>query len=228
MKQKIQLAAGILSLAALLTYTLIHTGGLLARYIAPAFIGYVAAFGIEASIVSLSLRIGELRKTKQDAKFFYFVLLSVLLVSAIANISEGFHTYTGQLLSVQTAVQLDPVQAIIAFVATGLISLIVLALSEIVGNDVEATVKAAQRQSRQTTPKPVQNIVLDTVNDQKRMGKERAMDQLLAHIGQNPTASLTEIGTAIGRSKSTAGNYLDELANAGRVQRNGNGWEVLN
>lgn len=39
MNNKIQIIAGAVSLAALLTYTLIHTGGLLARYIAPAWGG---------------------------------------------------------------------------------------------------------------------------------------------------------------------------------------------
>jgi hypothetical protein len=92
MKAKIQLSVGIVSLVALLAYTLAHTGALLAQYVSPGFIGYVAAFGIELSIVSLSLRIGDLRKSQQSTGFFLFVLVSVVIVSAIANVSEGFYT----------------------------------------------------------------------------------------------------------------------------------------
>jgi predicted transcriptional regulator len=35
-----------------------------------------------------------------------------------------------------------------------------------------------------------------------------------------------EAGKAIGRSKATAGNYLKELEDAGKVHRNGNGWQA--
>lgn len=149
MKQKAQLFVGIISLIALLTYTLVHTGGLLARYIEPALIGYVAAFGIEASVVSLSLRIGELRKSRQSTTFFLFVLVAVVIVSAIANIAEGFETSTGDKLTINNLSQLDVVQAVTGLTATGLISLIVLALSEIVGTDVAQTMKVVQKEQKQ-------------------------------------------------------------------------------
>lgn len=151
MKAKAQLTVGIISLVALLAYTLVHTGGLLARYIEPGLIGYIAAFGIEASVVSLSLRIGELRKSKQSTKFFVFVLVSVVIVSAIANIAEGFEAAQGVTLTLETVKQLDVVQATIGLTATGLISLIVLALSEIVGTDVTQTIKVVEKERREAT-----------------------------------------------------------------------------
>lgn len=69
MKDKTQIIVAAVSLFALLTYTLVHTGGLLARYIHPPVIGYVAALGIELSIVSLSLRIGDMRRARQSDRF---------------------------------------------------------------------------------------------------------------------------------------------------------------
>lgn len=56
--------------------------------------------------------------------------------------------------------------------------------------------------------------------------KVRTMDALLAYLSTHPRASLAEAGQAIGRSKTTVGNYVDELTTAGKLQRNGNGWEV--
>lgn len=138
-KTKIQTAISFISLAALLVYTFVHTGGLLSGYVQPLAVGYVAAFGIEMSIVSLSLRIGELRRARADSGFFLFVLVSVVIVSAIANIAEGFETSQGIELTTDTMKRLDIVQATIGLVATGLISLIVLALSEIIGTDVYKT-----------------------------------------------------------------------------------------
>jgi hypothetical protein len=38
---------------------------------------------------------------------------------------------------------------------------------------------------------------------------------------------LAAAGQAIGRSKSTVGNYVSELAAAGRLKKNGHGWEVV-
>lgn len=144
-KLNVQLIAGIIALASLLAYTLVHTGGLLAHYINPPFVGYVAALGIEASIVGLSLRIGDLKRSKQSTKFFIFVLVAVVIVSAIANIAEGFYTQQKHFLTLATIQQLDPIQAVIGLTATGLISLIVLAMSEIIGTDLTAVAKQAAK-----------------------------------------------------------------------------------
>ena len=52
-KTNLQITIGLLSLVCLLSYTWTHTGGLLAEYVNPAFVGYIAALGIELSIVGL-------------------------------------------------------------------------------------------------------------------------------------------------------------------------------
>lgn len=181
MKQRAQLIAGIASLVALLTYTLVHTGGLLAYYIWPGVIGYVAAFGIEASVVSLSLRIGELRKSKQSTAFFVFVLVSVVIVSAIANVAEGFRVAQGVNLSLTTVKQLDIVQGIIGLTATGLISLIVLALSEIVGTDVTTTIKQVEKERKKEAEKPIKPIVNKTGRP-KQVKISRRRDKVLSFL----------------------------------------------
>lgn len=134
----LQITCGIVALLCLLLYTWWHTGALLARY-SPWFIGYPAAFGIELAVVSLSFRIGQAR----HAKFFYFVLVAAVIVSALANVAEGFYTVKGVALTTATIDRLDALQWIIAIAATGLISLIVLALAEIVGSDATSAAPAA-------------------------------------------------------------------------------------
>jgi len=152
--KRVQIWAGCLSLAGLLLYTFWHTGGLLSRYVAPGFIGYVAAMGVEAAIVSLSLRIGSLRKSGQSPVFFLFVLVSVVVVSAGANIAEGFAASQGELLTSETVAELDWLQAGLGAAATGLVSLIVLAMSEIVGTDVESQARAARRERAKAEAEP--------------------------------------------------------------------------
>ena len=249
MKEKIQIGISVFALLALLTYTLVHTGGLLARYVDPPVIGYVAAFGIEAAVVSLSLRIGELRRSKQSTGFFYFVLVSVVVVSAVANIAEGFTAVQGERLTTQTIRQLDLIQAFFGLAATGLVSLIVLALAEIIGTDVAT---AVQQPTRQRKPNPVQiEAKLQTVTqttstrlpktadtdsieraraikaEKDANGKTAAVTALLSYVNDNPDASMADIGQHIERSKTTVSNYLRELEQDGRLQRNGSGWQVL-
>lgn len=147
-KKLLQLISGTIALTSLLAYTLVHTGGLLALYIDPDIVAYVSAFGIEMSIVSLSIRIGELKRSKQDIRFFLFVLVATVTVSAVANLAEGFYSRMGQHLTVDTLGLLDPVQAIVLVSATGLISLIVMALAEIVGTDIGETIQAQVKQAK--------------------------------------------------------------------------------
>ena len=249
MKAKIQIGVTVLSLLALLTYTLVHTGGLLARYVHPAVIGYVAAFGIEAAVVSLSLRIGELRRTKQSPGFFLFVLIAVVVVSAVANIAEGFTAVQGAALTLATVRSLDPVQAFIGLSATGLVSLIVLALAEILGTDVETAVKQAEKERkrqpfgktmRTETAVPTDGTEPANAEDSHSIEQARAvkaekdavtraeaMQMLLTFVAEHPDASLSRIGRHIDRSKTTVSNYVRELEEAGQLRRNGEGWELL-
>lgn len=245
MKAKIQIGVTILSLLTLLTYTLVHTGGLLARYVHSPLVGYVAAFGIEAAVVSLSLRIGELRRSKQSPGFFLFVLVAVVVVSAVANIAEGFTAVQGEALMLATVRTLDPIQAFIGLAATGLVSLIVLALAEILGTDVETAVKLAEQKRKRQTDKPSKHETIETPTatsntdptisleraraakaERDATDKTTALNALLVYVNDYPEASLSEIGQVIGRSKTTVSNYVRELKGNGRLQRNGKGWEV--
>lgn len=226
MKTKIQLTAGIISLVGLLAYTLVHTGGLLARYIEPGFVGYVAALGVEVAIVSLSLRIGDLRRSNLNYGFFLFVLVSVVVVSALANVAEGFRTSEGVPLTVANAQRLDIVQAAIGLAATGLISLIVLALSEIIGTDVQQMAAAADRKRRKDEKEPEKNNIetarqIDLEQDAKTKADKQAA--MLDIWRAKPDARPAEVYRGAGVSRSTYYTYLNELIESGTIHQNGNG-----
>jgi hypothetical protein len=149
-KREVMIVFGALSLLALLSYTWVHTGGLLSTYVNPGWIGYVAAFGIESAIVGFSLRIGELKKLGQNYWFFLTALILVMVVSAIANISQGFYVKYGEYLSVNNWQKMDLVEAGILIAATGLISVVTLAISEVVGQDVVVAQKDAAKEERRS------------------------------------------------------------------------------
>lgn len=212
-RREAEIAVGFVAMLCLLAYTFWHTGGLLARYITPGVLGYVAAFGIELAVVAMAFRIGELGWTAPNARPFKWTLAGVLGVSVLANLAEGYATrYTGDLV-VGAVGQLDFIQGIIGVAATALLSVVVYALAEIVGADV-TSVQPAERVSSPPN---------DAVQPPFRVVDA---DPLLAYLASNPDASYSAIADALSVSKSTASNRVKAMMDAGRLSKNGHGWEV--
>ncbi len=255
-KHFVLLGSTIISLVALLTYNFFHTGAALARYVAPFQVGYVAAFGIETAIVSMSIRIGDLRKAKQDSRLLVGVLIAVLAVSTLANVSEGFSVQYGQHLTADAVYQLDWLQGLIGFCMTGLISLVVFAMSEVVSSDVETVVKEHERErkaaerkaSRMDTLKVSNTTGFDGTFDRRldaspeaaeraRQAKalQDAMDQeareryiytLLKDGVDNPNWS--QVSRDLGVSRQTIYNDRDRLTEQGIIAEVDGQWVAVN
>ena len=224
MTTKVQVFAGAISLVALLIYTLVHTGGLLADYVEPWFVGYIAAFGIELAVVSLSLRIGDLKRNRQDFRFFMFVLIAVVVVSALANIAEGFSVAHDADLTFDTVRDLDIIQATIGLTATGLISLIVLALSEIIGTDVQAIVKEAIKEQRKAEREQSETTKADSLTEANETRAKTAIERkalTLQLLAENPERPPKEIKALVGIKNTTYYDYLNEFKEVGAVRVNG-------
>jgi hypothetical protein len=82
--------------------------------------------------------------------------------------------------------------------------------------------------ARSTPPvQDVQNGVLNDLNAQRQVEKLANLERVLDYLASHPEASLSAIGEHIGKTKGTAGNYTNELMEAGRLTKNGHGWEVI-
>lgn len=149
-EQRTQMTFAVLALIGLLAYTFVHTGGLMSRYIQPAFVGYMAAFGVELAVAGISFRLASLKRKQLTSRSLLFILTSALFVSALANISEGYSVRYGEPLTWANLGDIDYIQAVIGIAATGLISLMVFAISETIGVDVETVVKQTEREQRQS------------------------------------------------------------------------------
>jgi hypothetical protein len=90
---------------------------------------------------------------------------------------------------------------------------------------LQMEIAALKRQREAVTIEQI-SPKMDDLNAARLAKKMQAMDALLAYLSTHPYASLAEAGQAIGRSKTAVGNYVDELTTSGKLQRNGNGWEV--
>ncbi len=230
----IQIGVSALSLVGLLAYTFVHTGATLAQYINPAWVGYMAAFGIELSIVSLSLRIGDLHKQGQKAGFFYSVLVTTLLVSAIANISEGFNVNQGVSLSLDTVSRVDIIQAIVGLVSTGLIPLIVFALSEIVGSDVNQAAMIVNRNRKAEQRKVSSTVESDSLEqarivkaEQDTLTKEDRLNTLVDTLADNPNPNKTQLANNLNISRTILYEDINTLVDTGRIETNGKGYKVV-
>ena len=180
-----------------------------------------------------------MRKQNVDARFFTFTLIAVVVVSALANIAEGYAVKFGEPLTLANVKQIDLIQAVVSLAATGLISLVTLALSEIVGSDVTLAAKASSRSVKGTsqsvnvwgrkcqtregvTPFPMPIDAARAVKgDTDAATKAAAIDTLIGHLTDHPDATVTQLAKLIGKSRPTVYNYLDELEAAGRLHRNG-------
>lgn len=71
-----------------------------------------------------------------------------------------------------------------------------------------------------------QNNTLTHINTTRQERKAHQMNALVDALGQNPNAGATELGQLVGAHRNTVYNYLTELADTGRVKKNGNGYKV--
>jgi hypothetical protein len=235
-KAQIQTVLSLLAMVAMLSYTFWHTGTLLSRYIAPAWLGYLAAGGVELTIVAMSIQFDLLSdgdKSKLSKGLFVFVFLSTLAVSALANVAEGFYTAKGLTLTMSTFRQIDPLQAVIGVAATGLLSICVMSLAEILGDSFTIMLgimsdigKSARQHSRADMSIDGFDAGRQASIAASRTSKQQAIDTLLTVLREKPDASKTELAAAIGKSRGTVNTYLSELSAAGAISGNGDGYVV--
>lgn len=68
---------------------------------------------------------------------------------------------------------------------------------------------------------------LDTLHAARLSKRDARLDALLTFLASNPDAGPTDAGAVIGVSRQTIYTYTAELEAAGRLRKNGDGWEVL-
>jgi hypothetical protein len=221
-KRTVMIIIGILSIIGLFSYTWVHSGNLLARYITPGFIGFLCAAGIELSIIGLSMRIGELKKSGLNAKFFTATLIAVVAVSAAANIAEGFYVRYNESLTIGNFTKLDIIEACILLAATGLISVVTLALSELIGQDVIAAQKAQQKRGaiasgyeivpntpdEMETPPAAPQLTAPQPDKSEITIADEEFKTHMDALGNDAPKSISEVMTMFGLSHATAQRRL--------------------
>jgi hypothetical protein len=226
-EERLKMFVAIVSLFGLLMYTWVHTSALLARYVQPPFVAYVAAFSVETAIAGMTWR---LARKQARSSFLLFALIAALTISAGANIMEGYAERYGEGLTMANLGNIDPVQAVMGLAATGLLSLMVFAISEIIGSDVARVTRQTERKQRSEQAA----LVTEQVVEQPEQPSEPVDYKIGVYLlkTNRPELGVTAIANELGCSKATASKWskaYEQEANAEQTiavstaSQNGNG-----
>lgn len=115
----------------MLSYTFVHTANVLSSAINPPIFGWLAAAGIEISVLVLSLLHG---LGKSHKLYIGLGLAIVLIISALAQVYSGYHAWMGEYPTVTNIQTLDPIQGMLLVSTTFVIPLLVFIMAEATSN----------------------------------------------------------------------------------------------
>jgi hypothetical protein len=212
------------------------------------------AYGVKASIgwlwpllIVFTLAMLTAQLTRQSVKLWAGLVMLYTLATIAFNLAHAQQTALGWLVAIVAPVGLLLSTEALRHLARGTIErqAIVITLQELTAQAThkaqevdtltrQATALALQVDAlkadkqvlnfRENTPKI--NTDLDTLNAARLDAKQERLNTLLAHLAANPQANLTEAAQVVSVSRQTVGAYVNELTQAGKLYRNGHGWEV--
>jgi predicted HTH transcriptional regulator len=119
---------------------------------------------------------------------------------------------------------------VIGVSATGLLSLIVMSLAELLGDSFSVVLgiasevgKIGRQNSNVVTSSDRLAAGRQTAIDNRRASKRRAMSQIVGILQEQPDISKAELADRVGKARSTVSNYLAELQESGAINHNGRG-----
>ncbi len=202
--------------------------------------GYVQAVAVDLGIATLAYAIQERKSAGRPVADLWLGVAVFSVISAYANLLHG-EVFAAE-LPIATMWGMAAARPVLL---SAVLPLLVLYLSEIVGEDNRALAAEAERKRRREEQKAERERrkaeqawdgpggIIPTPEQaararaSRRERHEEAMERFLAYVAEHPMASYVQIGAAIGRKKSTVSDYVRRLEEAGRIKRNGQGIEVL-
>jgi len=229
--------AGALCLIGILSATFMHSTTFMSQFFYHSLLlGAVAAFAIDAGVVSMSIFKDELIKDGELAWMVRVVTVLVLFASGIANMAEGFRSAYGIGLTMDSLTQLDPltwtqwlagtiVFPILAYVmcdTIGTRNLVALRQQQVRNNAQDGHAKRPITSSQNGHANRngytrASTMDMSAANAQVRRNKQERMQMLEDFIDEYPDASLSEMAAAVGvSSRETVRKYLQEMGRKGR------------
>ena len=201
--------------------------------------GWVQAMAVDAGLFALALAIQMRRREGRSALVIWVGVALFSGISVYANLAYGL-THTLNTLP-------DWVVSTKPYVLAGALPILVLYLAEIVGSDVshakveaEKEQKAAERKANKTsitTPSVVQTAgIIPTAEqaeqartvkaEQDALSKGERLDKLLDIVTEQPGVGVSTIARELDVSRTTIYADIEQLTDAGQVEKNGNGLQA--
>lgn len=193
----------------ILSYTFVHTSNVLARYIHPPFVGWLAGGGIELIIFSMSWKLATI-KGKEPNRLLKFTLIVSLIVSTIANVAEGYFVSHKQELTWANIGMIDPVQALVGISSNLLLPVLVFAVSELVGSDIERITKQVApkpSKEKQEAPEQAQTPELEA----EQLDPNDYKQAVYAILKEGKQMGPRPMAAAVGCSPATAKKWIDSF-----------------
>lgn len=207
--------------------------------------GYVQAVAVDLGLFALALGIQNRKRQGRATRGLWVGVMLFSGVSTYANLLHGLHFQDDLgLQGWSWLVSMRP------FILSAVLPCLVVYLSEIAGDDVNYSVKLAEREAKrqereaakavQVEQAPVSSTaVIDAKPDtlaqarqvkaeQDSQDKAANLDRLLTLCADNTDVSVTELSKQLGTSRTTVYTYIKELGEQGKLSKNGQGWEVVN
>jgi biotin operon repressor len=198
--------------------------------------GYVQALGIDLGILGLAYGIQLRKRQNRSTAPLWAVLILVTFISAYANYLYG-------IMHQQPLETVSAFDRMVVFLRPFLLSvtlpIIMFALIEIIGEDRNYALQLQERAHQEmlaaeplpgSAQEPTQAAVRFPPSN-GRFGsppdKERALEQLLYRLYEQPTITRTQLAAELGCSRKTLARYLQELETRGYIRRKGNGYETV-
>ncbi len=218
--------AGALCLIGILTATYMHSTTFMAQFFYGSLIlGGIAAFAIDAGVVAMSIFKDELLKDGELAWMVRVVTSVVLLASGIANMSEGFKSAYGIMLTWDNLMSLDLLTWIQWLAGTVVFPILAYVMCDTIGtrNLIEM-----RRQQVSTRAVPIYGAAelpgrageaayrlrmedLKKANAKRRLNKSQRKQLVMDIHKANPDLGPTEIAEEVGVAPATVRNYFKEM-----------------
>ena len=194
-------------------------------------LGGAAATAIDGTLYVLALVLGDLARRGADSRRVYGGVAALLVVSAVFNLDAALTALSGaRPVAGVTVAGVDALDLARAVVGAATLPLVVaylvhsyaaLAAARRADDSAPAASENASEESTAIVPRHRRPAVVPPQNGDR----EQKIAAVLTHALANPDATYKDLGAAAGVSRQTATNYSRELMAAGRLARNGRGWE---
>lgn len=170
------------------------------------------------------------RKTDPAAPFALAASLVIVYVVVVVGLTVALDVWPG---AARFAPVLFPGLSLTGVTLLALRSDHRRRLATIAGEKAERKAeRAARREAKQAKAvKGLSNDVklhaLDRMQEARRLKLEKRLDALLDACSGNPDLSIADAAKLLQVSRQTVYSYVDTLEAAGRLSKNGNGWEVF-